>query len=76
MVAKSLDNDTDSLSVYLSGNGPLVEVLREALKKALKPRIKNVKIYGDGRENLRERHLMSQSQKSFSISILKQQSML
>lgn len=35
VVAKSLDKDTDSLSVYLSGNGPLVEVLREALKKSV-----------------------------------------
>lgn len=35
VVAKSLDNETDGLSVYLSGNGPLVEVLREALKKSV-----------------------------------------
>lgn len=35
VVAKSLDEDTDRLSVYLSGNGPLVEVLREALKKSV-----------------------------------------
>ncbi len=35
VVAKSLDEDKDSLSVYLSGNGPLVEVLREALKKSV-----------------------------------------
>ena len=34
VVAKSLD-DTNRLSVYLSGNGPLVEVLREALKKSV-----------------------------------------
>lgn len=35
VVAKSLDGGADSLSVYLSGNGPLVEVLREALKKSV-----------------------------------------
>lgn len=35
VVAKSLDEDADRLSVYLSGNGPLVEVLREALKKSV-----------------------------------------
>lgn len=35
VVAKSLDDSADSLSVYLSGNGALVEVLREALKKSL-----------------------------------------
>lgn len=35
VVAKSLDEDADNLSVYLSGNGPLVEVLREALKKSV-----------------------------------------
>jgi adenylylsulfate kinase-like enzyme len=35
VVARSLDEDADSLSVYLSGNGPLVEVLREALKKSV-----------------------------------------
>ena len=34
VVAKSLD-DANGLSVYLSGNGPLVEVLREALKKSV-----------------------------------------
>lgn len=36
VVAKNLDQDTDHLSVYLSGNGPLVEVLREALKQSVK----------------------------------------
>lgn len=35
VVARSLDKGADSLSVYLSGNGPLVEVLREALKKSV-----------------------------------------
>lgn len=35
VVAKSLDEEADGLSVYLSGNGPLVEVLREALKKSV-----------------------------------------
>ncbi len=36
VVAKNLDKGGDSLSVYLSGNGPLVEVLREALKISVK----------------------------------------
>lgn len=40
VVAKSLDDKTDGLSVYLSGNGPLVEVLREALKKSVEARDK------------------------------------
>lgn len=35
VVAKSLDRDSDGLSVYLSGNGPLVEVLRAALTKSV-----------------------------------------
>lgn len=35
VVARSLDKGADSLSTYLSGNGPLVEVLREALKKSV-----------------------------------------
>lgn len=35
VVAKSLDDSAGSLSVYLSGNGALVEVLREALKKSV-----------------------------------------
>lgn len=35
VVAKSLDSKSDRLSVYLSGNGALVEVLREALKKSI-----------------------------------------
>ena len=40
VVAKSLDNKSDGLSVYLSGNGPLVEVLREALKKSVEAKDK------------------------------------
>ena len=36
VVAKNLYKGVDNLSVYLSGNGPLVEVLREALKKSVK----------------------------------------
>ena len=36
VVAKNLDRGDGSLSVYLSGNGPLVEVLREALKRSVK----------------------------------------
>lgn len=36
VVAKNLNKGEDNLSVYLSGNGPLVEVLREALKRSVK----------------------------------------
>jgi hypothetical protein len=36
VVAKNLDKGQDNLSVYLSGNGPLVEVLRESLKKSVR----------------------------------------
>lgn len=36
VVAKNLGKGEDGLSVYLSGNGPLVEVLREALKRSVK----------------------------------------
>lgn len=36
VVAKNLQEGQNNLSVYLSGNGPLVEVLREALKKSVK----------------------------------------
>ena len=36
VVAKNLDKDENNLSVYLSGNGPLVKVLRAALKKSAK----------------------------------------
>lgn len=36
VVAKNLDKGDENLSVYLSGNGPLVEVLREALKRSVK----------------------------------------
>lgn len=36
VVAKSLDSSEELRSVYLSGNGPLVEVLREALKQSVK----------------------------------------
>ena len=36
VVAKNLDKGDKNLSVYLSGNGPLVEVLREALKKSVR----------------------------------------
>lgn len=35
IVAKNLKEDKESNSVYLSGNGPLVKVLREALKKSV-----------------------------------------
>lgn len=38
VVAKNLKEGRDNLSVYLSGNGPLVEVLREALVKSVKAR--------------------------------------
>ena len=36
VVAKNLQDGQKNLSVYLSGNGPLVEVLREALKKSVR----------------------------------------
>lgn len=36
VVAKNLDKDKQNQSVYLSGNGPLVEVLRAALKQSAK----------------------------------------
>lgn len=36
VVAKNLGKDRNNLSVYLSGNGPLVKVLRAALKKSAK----------------------------------------
>ena len=36
VVAKNLDKGESNLSVFLSGNGPLVEVLREALKRSVK----------------------------------------
>ena len=36
VVAKNIDRGEGNLSVYLSGNGPLVEVLREALKRSAK----------------------------------------
>jgi hypothetical protein len=36
VVAQNLDKGNENLSVYLSGNGPLVEVLREALKRSIK----------------------------------------
>lgn len=41
VVAKNLNKGKDNLSVYLSGNGPLVEVLREALKLSVKEKMKN-----------------------------------
>ncbi len=39
VVAKNLNKGSDCLSVYLSGNGPLVEVLREALKRSVKEKM-------------------------------------
>jgi len=36
VVAKNLDKKNNNLSVYLSGNGPLVKVLRAALKNSAK----------------------------------------
>lgn len=41
IVAQNLEKGGDSISVYLSGNGPLVEVLREALKRNIKEKRKN-----------------------------------
>lgn len=40
VVAKNLNKGKDNLSVYLSGNGPLVEVLREALKLSVKEQMR------------------------------------
>ncbi len=40
VVAKSLDGSAENLSVYLSGNGPLVEVLRAALKQSVQAKDK------------------------------------
>ena len=40
VVAKNLNKGIDNLSVYLSGNGPLVEVLREALKQSVKEKLR------------------------------------
>lgn len=39
VVAKNLNKGKENLSVYLSGNGPLVGVLREALKKSVKEKM-------------------------------------
>lgn len=39
VVAKNLNKGADRLSVYLSGNGPLVKVLREALRKSVKEKM-------------------------------------
>ncbi len=36
VVSRNLDTKNENLSVYLSGNGPLVEVLREALRRCVK----------------------------------------
>ena len=44
VVAKSLDSSKELRSVYLSGNGPLVEVLKEALKQSVKERNKRKRI--------------------------------
>lgn len=41
VVAKNLKAGAETLSVYLSGNGPLVEVLREALKRSVKEQKKD-----------------------------------
>ncbi len=42
VVAKNLGNGGNSLSVYLSGNGPLVDVLREALRRSVKAQNKKI----------------------------------
>ena len=36
VVAKNQDNDAENRCVYISGNGPLVEVLKEALKQSVR----------------------------------------
>lgn len=41
VVAKNLDKSKNNMSVYLSGNGPLVEVLQEALIRSTKVEGKN-----------------------------------
>ena len=41
VVAKNLNKGNDNLSVYLSGNGPLVDVLREALKQSVKEKLRS-----------------------------------
>lgn len=41
LVARNLKNEGKGISVYLSGNGPLVEVLREALNFSVKEKNKN-----------------------------------
>ncbi len=41
VVAKNLNKEQDNRSVYLSGNGPLVEVLRAALKKSVKEKLEH-----------------------------------
>lgn len=43
IAAKNTKDDMDSLSVYLSGNGPLVEVLRKALEKSARKYVKGGK---------------------------------
>lgn len=40
VVARNLGKEDKGLSTYLSGNGPLVEVLREALKKSVRQKEK------------------------------------
>ena len=43
IVSKNLKREDKNLSVYLSGNGPLVEVLREALHKSVKAENKDTR---------------------------------
>ena len=43
IVAKNLNKGKENLSVYLSGNGPLVDVLRAALKKSVKAQKKKTR---------------------------------
>ena len=52
VVAKNLDKGKENLSVYLSGNGPLVEVLREALARSVKAKKQYNKTTKDAIETL------------------------
>lgn len=66
VVAKSLgDKDNKPNAVYISGNGPLVEVLREALKKSVydSNKIKGIKLSSKEKSeiNLSIEHLIESS---------------
>lgn len=52
IVAKNLDNPSHDLSVYISGNGPLVDVLREALKRSVKEKKQYTRETGEAIDSL------------------------